>query len=254
MPGKILGLQIDDDAVTAVVVKSGFKETRITGCGRAALGEGGFDEALGVLAEGMDLRNDAVVVSIPAGKAALHTVRMPFSDSKKIRQALPYEMESLMPFAVETMVTDFIKLEDGPEPQVLAASVSSETVSEILAGLQSRDLDAQVLDLECIPTVAWLLRRPQTPDDGLFLHIGIRRHTMVLFLQRRVVLVRSLGAVMNEGNPIGALTGLEGAEIRDPESLRTKIEEVLEDLARHVVSTVHAYRGESGLPAAVGKI
>lgn len=254
MPGKILGLQINDDAVSAVVIKSGFKETRIIACGSVMLAEGGLDEALGVLAEGIDLGNDAAVVSIPAGKAAFHTVAMPFSDPKKIRQALPYEMEALMPFAVDSRVIDFITLDDAPEPQVLAASVSSEAVSEILAGLRARGLDAQVLDLECVPTVAWLLRQQQVLDDGIYLHIGVRRHTMVLFLRRRVVLVRSLGAVMNGGNPFGALMGIEGPEIDDPEDLKRRAENILGDLARDVLATVHAFKGESGLPVEVGKI
>jgi len=254
MPGKTLGLQIDEDALSAVVVKSGFKDTRVIACGRVTLDHGGFDAALGALVEGMDLSNDAAVVSIPAAKAALHTVAIPFSDPKKIRQALPYEMESLIPFSVDTSVIDFITPGNGAEPGVLAASVSADTVSEILSGLRSRGLDAQVLDLECVPTVAWLLRRQQTPDDGLFLHIGVRRHTMVLFARRRVVLVRSLNAGMNNGNPFEALMGLEGRQVNDPEDFERRAEQTLGDIARRVLSTVHAYRGASGLPAAPAKI
>ncbi|HDR15569.1 MAG TPA: hypothetical protein ENN79_08860 [Desulfobacteraceae bacterium] len=254
MPGKILGLQIDSDAVSAVAVKSGFRETRIIGCGWVPLGEGGFDEALDTLAEGMDLRNDAAVVSIPAIKASLHTIEMPFSDPKKIRQALPYEMESLMPFSVESRVTDFIIPGVGSTPGVLAASVFSETLSEILGCLKSRGLDAQVLDLECVPTANWLLRRQQPPDNGLFLHIGVRRHTMVLFFQRRVVLVRSLGAVMSDGNPFAALAGPGRHRIENPETFRRAAEQVVGEMARGVLSTVHAFKGISGMPVSVDKI
>ncbi len=254
MPGKILGLQIDDDAVSAVLVKSGFRETRIIGCGRVPLGEGGLDEALGALAGGMDLRNDAAVVSIPSGKAAFHSIEMPFSDVKKIRQALPYEMETLMPFSVETRVTDFIIPGVGSESVVLAASVSSETIAEVLACLRHRGLDAQVLDIGCVPTAAWLLRREQSPDNGLFLHIGPRRHTMVLFLKRRVVLVRTLGAGVNDGNPFGMLTSADVSGIDDPEGFRRRAEQVLSEAARHVLTTLHAFKAMSGLPAVVDKI
>jgi len=254
MPGKILGIQIDSDAVSAVVVKSGFRETRIMGCGWVGLGDGGFDEALGALAEGMDLHNDAVVVSVPAGKVSIHTIEMPFSDPKKIRQALPYEMETLMPFSVESRVTDFIIPNSVSASGVLAASVSSETISELLACLRSRGYDAQVVDLECIPTVNWLLRRQGTPDSGVFLHIGIRRHTMVLFVERQVVLVRSLAAEMNKGNPFGVLTGLGGEGLREPQEFRMSAEQVLSSLVRNVWTTVHAFKGLSGLPVAVDKI
>ncbi len=254
MPGKILGIQIDCDAVSAVVVKSGFRETRIIDCGWVALGEGGFDQALGALAEGMDLHNDAAVVSVPAGIVSLHTIEMPFSDPKKIRQALPYEMETLMPFSVESRVTDFIIPRFGPAPGVLAASVSSETISEILAGLRSRGLDAQVLDLECVPTVNWLLHRQDTPDTGLFLHIGARRHTLVLFIERQVALVRSLGAEITNGNPFGALTGVGGEGLGEPQEFRRSAEQVLSNVVRNVLTTVHAFKGLSGAPVSVDKI
>jgi general secretion pathway protein L len=254
MPGKILGLQIDSDAVAAVVVKSGFRETRILGCGRVVIGEGGFDEALGALTEAMDLQNDATVVSVPAGKASLHTIEMPFSDPKKIRQALPYEMETLMPFSVESRVTDFITPKSGSGAGVLAASVSSETISEILACLRSRGLDAQVLDLECVPTVNWLLRQQDTPDTGLFLHIGLRRHTLVLFIGRQVALVRSLGSEMNHGNPFGVLTGVDGKGVGDPQEFRRGVEQVLATVVQNVLSTVRAFKGLSGFPISVEKI
>jgi general secretion pathway protein L len=42
-----------------------------------------------------------------------------------------------------------------------------------------------------VPTVSLLLKQEGTPDNGLFLDMGERRSTMVLFLKRRVALIRS---------------------------------------------------------------
>ena len=47
MPGKILGLDICEDAVTAVQIRSGLKGYQITACGRVMVeGQDGYEEAL----------------------------------------------------------------------------------------------------------------------------------------------------------------------------------------------------------------
>ncbi len=231
MPGKVLGLQIDSDAVTAVVVKSGFTENRIIACGRAPLAEGGIQEALQILAGSMDLGNDAAFVSAPAEQAALNNITMPFSDPRKVLLALPCVTETLIPFAVDTMVTDFITRENAPEPRILAASVSSETVSGILSGLRSIGVRAHALDLECVPTVAWLLEQEGTSDNGVFFNVGFRRHTMVLFKARRVALVRSFSAKFDGG----------GSEKSGP-----VVPEAHEILARRAFTTMHAFGEGAG--------
>ncbi|NIR16771.1 MAG: hypothetical protein GWN86_23770, partial [Desulfobacterales bacterium] len=64
-------------------------------------------------------------------------------------------------------------------------------IAEYLAQLQANGIDPDVLDIRCVPTVSWLLRQEETPDDGLLLEIGGKRNLMILYLKRHIALIRT---------------------------------------------------------------
>ena len=67
MPGKILGLDINEDAIIAVQVLSGLKGYQVMACAQAAMDkDGGVEETLKGLLEQMDLGSDTYFTAIPA--------------------------------------------------------------------------------------------------------------------------------------------------------------------------------------------
>ena len=192
MPERILGLDISEDFVTAVQVESGLKGYKITACARVSIeGDGGLDDALKRISEENDLKSDTCVTAIPGEHVSYRNLRMPFKDAKKIRQTLPFEVETLVPFPIDDLVIDFTDNYRSDQSEILAVSAKKEFISGYLAQLKSHDIDPDVLDVRCVPTVSLLLKQEETPDEGLFLDIGEQRNTMILFLSRRVVLIRS---------------------------------------------------------------
>ena len=193
MPEKILGLDINDNYVTAVQVESGLKGYQVTACARVNIeGEEGLDDALKELFEQNDLKSDICVAAIPGEHISYRNLRMPFKDVKKIRQTLPFEVEIMVPFPVEELVIDFTISDSLDQSGILAVAAKKELISEYLAHLKSQGIDPDVLDIRCVPTVSLLLKQESTPDDGLFLDIGWKRSTMALFIKRRVVLIRTI--------------------------------------------------------------
>jgi len=192
MPEKILGLDISDDAITAVQVEGGLKGYQILACARIQIeGDDGLDDALMELFEQQDLRSDVYIASIPGEHVSYRNLWMPFKDAKKIRQTLPFEVEAMVPFPVDDLVIDFTINDRSERSEILAVSARKELISGYLASLQSHSINPEVLDIRCVPTVSLLLKQEGTPDNGLFLDMGERRSTMVLFLKRRVALIRS---------------------------------------------------------------
>jgi len=193
MPGMTLGIDIDNDSVTAVQVEGGLRGYNIVGCDRVMIEEaGGLDEALKALSEQVDLRADACISSIPGEHISYRNLRMPFRDTRKIRQTIAFELETMVPFPIENLTVDFTIINQSDQSEILAASVSREYLSEYLTHLKDHGIDPDILDIRGVPMVFWLLRQEGIPDNGLLLEIGLKRSTMLLYLNRRIGLIRAL--------------------------------------------------------------
>ena len=190
MQGKITGIDITEDQITAVQVKTGLKGYQVLACARVPLEDGGLNEALQSLSGSIDLKSDIYLATIPGGHVSFRNLSMPFKDVKKIRQALPFEMESMLPFPTEDLLVDFIMTDSLALDELLAASCSRGFISEYLGTLQANGFDPDVLEIRCSPLASWLLRQPGTPEHILLLDIGEKNNTMVLCLNRRIVLIR----------------------------------------------------------------
>ncbi len=230
MPGKTLGLDINEDSITAVQVVGGLKGYQITACGHVRIqGEGGLEDGLRRICEGVDLRSDTCVLSLPARHVSYRNLDMPFKDPRKIRKTLPYEIDSLLPLPIEELIVDFAIIDRSEQTHILAASIKKSTVSEYLTRLQAVGVDPEVLDVRSLPLVSWLLRREDVPENGILLDISGKVSTMALYLKRRIALIRTFA--LNGGHAAipPADTGPTGDSGPD-----------LESLSRMVRNTIHA--------------
>ena len=192
MPGKILGLDIKDDSIAAVQVTSTLKGYQITRCAQVTLGgDTGMEEALKDLFDRYNLKSDVCHSSIAERYASYRNLELPFKDPRKIRQTLPFELEAMVPFPIEDLLVDFIFSDMRDRKNVLAASVKKGFISKQLKLLRPHGVDPDALDIRCIPMVSWLLKQEETPENGLFLQLDGKRNTMVLFLEKRIALIRT---------------------------------------------------------------
>lgn len=236
MPGKLLCLDIDLDSVSAVQVQSGLKGYRVLSCAHAtAEGEGGWEGALQGISEGMDLTSDIYRVSIPADQASYRNLQMPFREEKKIKQTLPFEVESMIPFPIDEVVVDFLVINRAEQSEILAVSLRKDHIKECLRSLKAYGIEPDLLEIRGFPLVTWLLKRQATPDDGLLLDIGSRRATIVFFVRRRISLVRSL-PLEYQPPPLGDANSRP--DTQTPEELASR----MEFLCRDIQNTIHAFK------------
>ncbi len=238
MHGNITGIDIRGDYITAVQTRSGLKGCQILACIRIPVDDKGLGEALKSLAGSMDMRNDTCLVTIPENKVSFRNVHMPFRDARKIRQTLPFEMESMLPFPVEDLVIDFMMPDSPSGGSVLAASVKREFISDYLGTLQSNGIDPEVLEVRGSPLASWVLNQAGTPKHILVLEVGEKGNTLVLCLNRRIALIRSFTAVP----ALPTVSGLTDGEVRERKDLRTEeMESCFRSLCIVVHNTVHAF-------------
>lgn len=236
MPGSILGLEIAANAITAVRIQSRLRGYDISHCVRVALGkEDGPDAALTRLAGNGALRADTCIASLPAHNCYFRHLKLPFAEAKKIRQTLPFEIEPLLAQPINTVVVDFNMLPDGNASRILAACADKARLSNWLQRLQTHALDPEIVDVQAVPTAAWLLRQSRTPASGLLLELGEAETQLMLFLERRIALVRTLPA------------GPAADESR-------AIEDYFQSLAKQVQNTLHAFEWHHGFRLSLAKV
>ena len=97
MPGIILGLEISDTHIAAVEVLSSLKGNELLSCLSIPVENNDIESALKNISSGFNSEIDRCIVSIPLSSTSFRNIRIPFKDDKKIRQALPFEMETLVP-------------------------------------------------------------------------------------------------------------------------------------------------------------
>jgi general secretion pathway protein L len=238
MPGKTLGLDISEDSITAVQILSGLKGYQVTACAQVMIDEdGGFEGALKELFEQMDLKSDTYLTSIPAEHVSYRNLQMPFREPKKIRQTLPFEIETVVPFPIEDLVVDFAIVNRSDESEILGASVRKDYITEYLTRLQTYGIDPDVLDIRCVPTVSWLLKQEETPDNGLLLEIGAKRNMMILYLKRHIALIRTFAF-----DGVAIARSISDVTINERDNLAAEqIESCLKSFCTMVQNTIHSF-------------
>jgi len=243
MAGTVTGIDISTEGIAAVRTERGLKGCRIHACTWIPLDGGGLKNGLQRLRESMDLSNDECLVTIREDYVSFRNVCMPFTDIKKIRQALPFEVEGMLPYPVEDILIDFLTTDDCSGTGVLSASVRKNRLSEYLETLQSNGIDPGVLEVRGCPLASWLLNQSGTPDHILVLEPGQKRHTLVLCLNRRIALIRSFLVLPDPGTAQGP--GCEAVPDRTGPT-REDSNLFVEDLCRMVRCTVHAFNCRTG--------
>lgn len=91
---------------------------------------------------------DVVVSALPAHDTSFHLVPMPFTDRAQIEKALPFAVETEVPFDLEDMAMAWRVMTRDGQTQVMTALARMDTVADWLAGLEERGLDPASLHVD----------------------------------------------------------------------------------------------------------
>jgi len=234
MSGKILGIDINKDFIAAAQIVSGLKGFQIASFLSVMIDKDNDPaDALKELSEKMDLKSGTCIASLDAGNISFQNLSMPFKDPKKIKQTLPFEMETRVPFPVEDIVIDFNIVKSSDQSDILAASAKKTLISEYLEKLKSLGISPGLIDIRPVPAALWLLSQAETPDCGLVIDLGKDSVTIVLFLERRVALIRNI----RFGNGVGSESPAKDTAAPSKE----KIETIAKSMRLHLKNTIRPF-------------
>jgi general secretion pathway protein L len=199
MARKILSIDIREDAISAVLFKSGLKGSNIEAHAYASVNgvENGLSDALNALLENIETEGATCIMSLPASQFFYRNLHVPFKDLKKIKQILPFELEPTLPLPVEDLLLDYFPVAspgDSPQTEIFVASIRRSRIEEYLALLSTQKIVPAVITVSGYSIALWLIQPPGELKNGLIIDIGIQSCTLFVVSLGHIALVRSFPA------------------------------------------------------------
>jgi type II secretion system protein L len=193
MAKHILGLDIGKSCLKAVLVEAGLRGSiRIVAWEKVDItGANGVREALRRIQEVPVLTVPSCQTSLAARSFSFRNMKLPFKDRKKILQTLPFELESLIPHPVESVLVDFTIIDQAQGSDLFTAVVPRAEVQERIALLSEYGFDAETIDVETVPVAARLMSSSAADSLNLLLDVGASDSTGVFFKGGKILQVRS---------------------------------------------------------------
>ncbi len=222
MPQRILALDITDSDLTATVLQTTFRDYHVEGFFREQLtpASGATEAQLRRFVEQHAKAGDTVLSSLPGDRVTWRTLFLPFRDSKRLAQTIPFELESNVPFGLEDVVVDYQVLRrDQAGTTVLAALVPKEDLERHLELLQRVGADPKVVDVGPLATLNTLSLLTDLPPTFAFLDLTPSATTVALYREGELVGLRTLkrGASVAVGGSDGSGAGAAlGTDVGPP--------------------------------------
>ena len=253
MPRTIIGIDISRDTVTAVQVKSLMQGYEITGCASVPVtAAGGINVALRGVCEEIDPKGSVCNSVVEDNRITFRNLNLPFAETRKIRQTIGFELETMLASPVEKLLIDFIVTDrSGTQTSLIAATVDRTYIGEFLAGFAPLSIEPEVLEIRNVSLANLIMQQQDTPESGMLLCLDSETCGMLFFHDRRIVLIRNLPFSGNDLTATAALAAKrENAEFTDP----IRYEGSLLALCRTINLTLRGFQVESGIKYQPGKV
>jgi general secretion pathway protein L len=162
----VLGLDLGSYSIKGVRFETSLRAYQLSGYGEVPRPDG---ERLDSLRQGLQqffrshpLQADLVVVALPGPSLATHVLTLPFLDAKRIEAALPFEVESQLPFDLSAAVFDYqVAAQHEKRSDLLVGVVRKEELKSLLALLKELSVDPRIVSHPAAEYQNYLLSAPQ---------------------------------------------------------------------------------------------
>ena len=197
MSRNVLGLEIREKSVAAALLSSGFKGSLLEAQGYFPIAAGATDDealiaALQAAVEALKPTGATCVVGIPATLVSFRNLTLPFTDLRKIRQILPFELEPSLPTAVDELIFDFDAVRRDGRHDLLAFAVQKSVIRRYVDCLAAVNLRPAVIVPVGYAAARFITRSDPDGDDVLFIDTGDDVHTVYAVRGGSIRAVRSL--------------------------------------------------------------
>jgi len=210
MSRQILAIDIRTHSLSAVFLTSGIKSLTIEAAVVVPYEQGPDQQdplqgALIKLDGQLPMTDATVNVGLPGGRSYYRSLAMPFSDPKKIRQILAFELEPTLPVPVERIVFDFAINPQHDNAAILAAITDRHYLDFILDSFSHVGLEPQLIVPGGFALAAVLANHPHLPEQYLLMDVDVDQAHLFALSQGRIRIVRSMQFDINADDAIEGL-------------------------------------------------
>ncbi len=225
---KIVGIDITKSYIHATLLKIHGTTTTIEKQVSESLngdGQNHIDrvkEKLPAIMKGIGKVNQ-IRTNIPSGQVIFKELRMPFTSYEKISLVIRFEVEPLLPFAVQDAVIDFIITninEEDKMAQILVAAVQKQYITQHLALFEGVGIHPTAITVDMFALYGLYTQIPAyiaLPDTVILLDIDMQATRIVAIDNHQLRIIRSLpyGLATTTTSTKEGETSLKPAEIAD---------------------------------------
>ncbi|MFO7965297.1 MAG: pilus assembly protein PilM [Desulfobacterales bacterium] len=196
---KIMGLDIRSDSISAVSVKSTLKGPCLEYVRHIPLGDGSppdpedVQAALASIVSEIDIEAVNCRTAFSVDHLFIRSLSVPFKEEKKIRRILPIELETLVPYQPDDLVTDFITSNTSPESGVdlIAAGMKRQSFKTFLEGLQAAGIDPESISISGYAAAALLAEKGRKKNANMMLiDVEMQQATLYFIAYGRITSMR----------------------------------------------------------------
>lgn len=157
-------------------------------------------KALGTIQGRINLSQAKIAINLPSDLATTRFITLPFTDRRKINQAIPFELEEQIPFDIDDVVIDHqIIYKEGNQSKIFACIVPQINLETILKEWKDAGINP---DLVTLGSISMKNLTPVRFDDfsGIYSIINIGHS------QTEVTIVREGGLLLARTIPLGGFS------------------------------------------------
>lgn len=188
----ILGLDINDTLLAAVVLQQKGKERHIVSCDSIELeGQVSLADSLSLLLEKVSWQGGSCVCGISLVDVSIRTLTIPFTDKKKITQVLSFELEDQLLVPVSEQVVEYVFTgQSDTTSNLLITAIEKETLRHLFAALAHCDALPDVVGIRLAAFAEQTLKIRKAAADIIFIEAGQHSVNILLCHAGEVVFLR----------------------------------------------------------------
>ena len=188
----VLGLDLGSHSLKAVEVQPGLRSLESVNTRSVPRdAEAPLAEQVLRFATVHRLATDHVVTAVRGDRLSVRRLGFPFSERRRLAQAVPFEVEDALPFDMDDVVLDWsLAHSERHRADVVAAVARRKEVSELIAALHEAGCDPRTIEAEGL-VLANLAAVFALPEHGLLVDIGHAKTTLCGLSQATPIAARS---------------------------------------------------------------
>lgn len=190
----VLGLDVGSHSVKAVELQQSLRAVEAVNVQAVLRGEElSLPELVRRFVHVHQLSTDHVVTAVRGDRLSVRRLSLPFTEKRKLAQAVPFEVEDALPFELEDVVLDWhLVHSERHRADVVAAIAPRAEVSELIASLHEADCDPRTVEAEGL-VLANLRGAFELPGNRLIADLGHSKTTFCALSEEGPVAARSFG-------------------------------------------------------------